>query len=102
MIRIQSRIRIRIHTSDRWIRIRIQEAQNMWMRWIRIRIRIQIRNTGMNIDLDPQIRSYLFFMVLIPVLDPSLWPVYLDPDILRGKNKELTVPRVLLIKMLKM
>ncbi len=26
-IRIQSRIRIRIHTSDQWIRIRIQEAQ---------------------------------------------------------------------------
>ncbi len=35
------RIRIWIHTSDLWIRIQIQEAQNMW-----IRIRIWIRNTG--------------------------------------------------------
>jgi hypothetical protein len=41
-IRIRSQSRIRIHTSDSWIRIR--EAQNMWILWIRIRIRI--RNTG--------------------------------------------------------
>ncbi len=45
MIRIQSRIRIKIHTFDRWIRIRIQEAQNILIRWIRVLIRIRIRNT---------------------------------------------------------
>jgi hypothetical protein len=27
-------------------RIRIREAQNMWIRWIRIRIQIRIRNTA--------------------------------------------------------
>jgi hypothetical protein len=36
------KIRIRIRISDQWIRMRIREAQNIWILWIRIRI----SNTG--------------------------------------------------------
>jgi hypothetical protein len=44
------RIRIRIHTSDKWIRIR--KAQNMWIRCIRI------RNTDLGCSLLHEVCEY--------------------------------------------
>ncbi len=44
--RSQRMIRIRIHTCDKWIRMRIWRPINTWIRWIRIMNRIRIRNTG--------------------------------------------------------
>jgi hypothetical protein len=50
--------RIRIHTSDKWIRIRIQEAQNIQIR--RIRIQIRFRNTVQKCYSTDPLRSDTF------------------------------------------